>query len=164
MQDLAGSQAAQPRAQLVGAADGLLPTRDPVLDHQRRRVVGRTRAVRVHRQLEVKNGLARDPGPCQTKKPTASRVTDTRESQPRGVGAGVEQPQGRLRTDHAQPPGRATGVVPIADRKSTRLNSSHVEISYAVFCLKKKKQKKSRDKIKKKKNKESRKIEYMNKT
>src|SRR5438874_4694840 len=31
------------------------------------------------------------------------------------------------------------------DRKSTRLNSSHVEISYAVFCLKKKKQKK-RDK------------------
>src|SRR5690349_24256698 len=29
---------------------------------------------------------------------------------------------------------------PMADRKSTRLNSSHVEISYAVFCLKKKKQ------------------------
>src|SRR5690349_21874340 len=27
---------------------------------------------------------------------------------------------------------------PIEDRKSTRLNSSHVEISYAVFCLKKK--------------------------
>src|SRR5207253_11056014 len=27
-----------------------------------------------------------------------------------------------------------------ADRKSTRLNSSHVAISYAVFCLKKKKQ------------------------
>src|SRR5690349_23737291 len=27
----------------------------------------------------------------------------------------------------------------ISDRKSTRLNSSHVEISYAVFCLKKKK-------------------------
>src|SRR5688572_31620006 len=28
-----------------------------------------------------------------------------------------------------------------ADRKSTRLNSSHSQISYAVFCLKKKKQK-----------------------
>src|SRR5699024_11572333 len=28
----------------------------------------------------------------------------------------------------------------ILDRKSTRLNSSHVSISYAVFCLKKKKQ------------------------
>src|SRR5437660_12120629 len=30
-----------------------------------------------------------------------------------------------------------------ADRKSTRLNSSHVAISYAVFCLKKKKTKKN---------------------
>src|SRR5690349_23163786 len=29
--------------------------------------------------------------------------------------------------------------LPRGDRKSTRLNSSHVEISYAVFCLKKKK-------------------------
>src|SRR5690349_24071652 len=35
----------------------------------------------------------------------------------------------------AGPVGRAD-----RDRKSTRLNSSHVEISYAVFCLKKKKQ------------------------
>src|SRR5436309_5907249 len=30
----------------------------------------------------------------------------------------------------------------LRDRKSTRLNSSHVKISYAVFCLKKKKKKK----------------------
>src|SRR5215469_9935701 len=30
-------------------------------------------------------------------------------------------------------------IPPERDRKSTRLNSSHVEISYAVFCLKKKK-------------------------
>src|SRR5207302_11416556 len=30
----------------------------------------------------------------------------------------------------------------VGDRKSTRLNSSHVKISYAVFCLKKKKKKK----------------------
>src|SRR5688572_31125245 len=30
------------------------------------------------------------------------------------------------------------------DRKSTRLNSSHSQISYAVFCLKKKKKNKSR--------------------
>src|SRR5690349_22332959 len=29
-------------------------------------------------------------------------------------------------------------LAPVRDRKSTRLNSSHVEISYAVFCLKKK--------------------------
>src|SRR2546421_3091982 len=34
------------------------------------------------------------------------------------------------------------------DRKSTRLNSSHDQISYAVFCLKKKKKKKNKDNIK----------------
>src|SRR5690554_7375059 len=35
---------------------------------------------------------------------------------------------------------------PSSDRKSTRLNSSHVRISYAVFCLKKKKKKKKKNK------------------
>src|SRR5688572_32728683 len=40
--------------------------------------------------------------------------------------------QGHVAT--AAHPARA----PIADRKSTRLNSSHSQISYAVFCLKKK--------------------------
>src|SRR2546429_2537674 len=45
---------------------------------------------------------------------------------------------------HANPPsedehGYRTGtLVPSEDRKSTRLNSSHGYISYAVFCLKKK--------------------------
>src|SRR5438132_9904307 len=34
----------------------------------------------------------------------------------------------------------------LADRKSTRLNSSHTVISYAVFCLKKKKKKKNKHK------------------
>src|SRR5690606_2923177 len=34
------------------------------------------------------------------------------------------------------------GLTAGEDRKSTRLNSSHVKISYAVFCLKKKKEKK----------------------
>src|SRR3712207_7031105 len=33
---------------------------------------------------------------------------------------------------------RCTGMDPFLDRKSTRLNSSHANISYAVFCLKKK--------------------------
>src|SRR5215475_14732541 len=37
------------------------------------------------------------------------------------------------------------------DRKSTRLNSSHVKISYAVFCLKKKKKKNALPQHKKKK-------------
>src|SRR5438270_9880176 len=36
-----------------------------------------------------------------------------------------------------QSPARGAGIVQ-GDRKSTRLNSSHSQISYAVFCLKKK--------------------------
>src|SRR6266702_7215428 len=43
------------------------------------------------------------------------------------------------------------------DRKSTRLNSSHVAISYAVFCLKKKKKKKIDKQPKKKKKKKNKK-------
>src|SRR2546428_7546613 len=35
--------------------------------------------------------------------------------------------------------GAGLGLAYFADRKSTRLNSSHDQISYAVFCLKKKK-------------------------
>src|SRR5207253_4805212 len=44
--------------------------------------------------------------------------------------------------DDVQHHGRAVRRLvarPVRDRKSTRLNSSHVAISYAVFCLKKKK-------------------------
>src|SRR5258708_25087216 len=54
----------------------------------------------------------------------------------------------RCAADRGDPP-RPEGVVgggeipagPVLDRKSTRLNSSHQIISYAVFCLKKKKKK-----------------------
>src|SRR5437667_6354190 len=38
----------------------------------------------------------------------------------------------------AWPEWRSTDVEKRGDRKSTRLNSSHITISYAVFCLKKK--------------------------
>src|SRR5690606_41080151 len=41
---------------------------------------------------------------------------------------------------------RYDGSVVCRDRQSTRLNSSHVKISYAVFCLKKKTNGKSNDK------------------
>src|SRR2546429_6686601 len=47
---------------------------------------------------------------------------------------GLRRAAGRRRR-HAH---RAAGRAPRADRKSTRLNSSHGYISYAVFCLKKK--------------------------
>src|SRR5204863_8320288 len=53
----------------------------------------------------------------------------------------------RVADERAQQRGLAAAVgaderdvlAALEDRKSTRLNSSHVEISYAVFCLKKKK-------------------------
>src|SRR2546430_13637594 len=48
--------------------------------------------------------------------------------------------QGARPRDREQYPELETQVVlEIGDRKSTRLNSSHSQISYAVFCLKKKK-------------------------
>src|SRR5690606_41197198 len=43
----------------------------------------------------------------------------------------------RQRPGHGARPGQPRGAG-LEDRKSTRLNSSHVKISYAVFCLKKK--------------------------
>src|SRR5689334_24604345 len=54
-------------------------------------------------------------------------------------GVGVEA-AGEHRARAAVPAGGAAEEA--ADRKSTRLNSSHSSISYAVFCLKKKKIKK----------------------
>src|SRR5690242_21397775 len=50
---------------------------------------------------------------------------------------------GRVRSVHAGFASQATGEEYVrlkaeVDRKSTRLNSSHMSISYAVFCLKKK--------------------------
>src|SRR5690606_41278703 len=50
----------------------------------------------------------------------------------------ARRPSPQLR-ERGAPPGPIRMVnLPHLDRKSTRLNSSHVKISYAVFCLKKK--------------------------
>src|SRR5690606_41907401 len=51
--------------------------------------------------------------------------------------AGAGARNGRSGTDFQSITHRTHDATP--DRKSTRLNSSHVKISYAVFCLKKKK-------------------------
>src|SRR5690606_42143512 len=59
------------------------------------------------------------------------RGLSAQEVQRRGDGGGVQEL-------HRGPPGEGKGVRR-RDRKSTRLNSSHVKISYAVFCVKKKK-------------------------
>src|SRR3712207_7947782 len=54
--------------------------------------------------------------------------------------AAARQQQGAAadRVAHVHVHARLAGVVRVEDRKSTRLNSSHANISYAVFCLKKK--------------------------
>src|SRR5690349_24384383 len=61
------------------------------------------------------------------------------------AGAGVDdrRPGGAVRAEHdvEEVEHVAAPAAARPDRKSTRLNSSHVEISYAVFCLKKKKKK-----------------------
>src|SRR5690349_24043251 len=55
------------------------------------------------------------------------------------------KPDGSFDMDAYRAALAAQGMTPqILDRKSTRLNSSHVEISYAVFCLKKKNQRSTR--------------------
>src|SRR5687768_18286198 len=63
-----------------------------------------------------------------------------RRAQPVGVLVKVGEGRG-LRADVAVRHD-VVGIAGDADRKSTRLNSSHGYISYAVFCLKKKKKKK----------------------
>src|SRR5436305_8046035 len=58
----------------------------------------------------------------------AMRSSGQRVAQAAGAGARLSEEVVRMYRDR-----------PASDRKSTRLNSSHVRISYAVFCLKKKK-------------------------
>src|SRR5690349_24154548 len=101
--------------------------------------------------------LRRPPGSPLFPYTTLFRSEPRHVLRPEGVGdhqvAGVLDGRGRLewRTGHAdlelaqggrerqRLAGQAGAVLVRVDRKSTRLNSSHVEISYAVFCLKKKK-------------------------
>src|SRR2546427_12672915 len=69
--------------------------------------------------------------------PLGARITTPRST------PGVREPDrtaSRTRSNAAWR-GKSAAVMP-RDRKSTRLNSSHSQISYAVFCLKKKKKKK----------------------
>src|SRR3712207_8095010 len=52
---------------------------------------------------------------------------------------GAVRPHGEAGAGEHAGEGEPAGPDPGRDRKSTRLNSSHANISYAVFCLKKKK-------------------------
>src|SRR5690606_38584394 len=107
----------------------------------------------------VRPGVAGPAGvsPSVPPQPTSSDVRDASDvnswgvtggyggpSQPGRPGHGATPPGGRGRGApkssgaHGAPPGGGAGRARSGDRKSTRLNSSHVKISYAVFCLKKK--------------------------
>src|SRR5690606_41561113 len=67
-------------------------------------------------------------------------ISESFMSQPRLCSrAGPAAPPQRARADRVRRQAVATPGAQCPDRKSTRLNSSHVKISYAVFCLKKKK-------------------------
>src|SRR3712207_8542630 len=76
------------------------------------------------------------PARCWERRERAHQRTDGHGVEDGGY---VERATKRLshRDDHQVHCGM-DGVLPIRDRKSTRLNSSHANISYAVFCLKKK--------------------------
>src|SRR5699024_11716271 len=73
-----------------------------------------------------------------------SRPASARAAALRRLGAGLLPAHPRVRELRQRPLRRRRGLRPEVrpllrrDRKSTRLNSSHVSISYAVFCLKKK--------------------------
>src|SRR5215467_1607121 len=69
--------------------------------------------------------------------------------------AGLLQPIQQAEQPEPGLAGQPSFVPPLVeqDRKSTRLNSSHLVISYAVFCLKKKKKKRNEKMNKKKKKK-----------
>src|SRR3712207_5577152 len=64
----------------------------------------------------------------------AERVEEAYEGE---LDLGVRVVDGRV--EEGRDPAPLRQHVPAPDRKSTRLNSSHANISYAVFCLKKKK-------------------------
>src|SRR5256885_7532272 len=73
----------------------------------------------------------------------AANVSSTATRRPEVISASTSQV---LRQAMPQPPRhQSCSTWPSEDRKSTRLNSSHLVISYAVFCLKKKKQETARN-------------------
>src|SRR5690349_23660432 len=78
--------------------------------------------------------LFRSPGGLQVEIAVVQHGFETRREEDRLAGRGAGAGIGRARIDEG-----ALDRAAATDRKSTRLNSSHVEISYAVFCLKKKK-------------------------
>src|SRR3712207_8558192 len=75
----------------------------------------------------------------QTRRTVATTTHDDRTAAvPTSAPADVVPAQQQGRMTHRQILSALSGMLLAIDRKSTRLNSSHANISYAVFCLKKK--------------------------
>src|SRR5436309_4834191 len=107
-------------------------------------VATRPRAGRQHRSHERRGPL---PVPSRLQVLHLRNVVDPAGSDPRHRGALADDPAPGAHRRGAEPDlaraahhdQRDGAQTHARDRKSTRLNSSHVKISYAVFCLKKKK-------------------------
>src|SRR5437773_4355817 len=84
--------------------------------------------------------------PSSTLFPYTTLFRSVGELRPAGEGR-VRHPGRDLGEHRAGPAADAPRDLVLEDRKSTRLNSSHITISYAVFCLKKKKNKNNNQKI-----------------
>src|SRR5690606_41983043 len=80
----------------------------------------------------------RPRGPGRGRRYGSSASSSSARDREPAYGDGGGTPAGVRRDVGDVDPGRERRGVE-GDRKSTRLNSSHVKISYAVFCLKKKK-------------------------
>src|SRR5256885_7763347 len=93
-------------------------------------------AVRAGRQGQVRNSTSLCCGAGGSTTPVSSR----------SVASIICDMASSARSLGAVPKGSSSSA-PRADRKSTRLNSSHLVISYAVFCLKKKKHQRSRSSL-----------------
>src|SRR5690606_39478076 len=95
-----------------------------------------TSTLSLHDALPIWPPRVRPPAPRRPRRGRAGRG-------PAGPGADLLR-RGRLRRRQRGVARVAAPRQPPEDRKSTRLNSSHVKTSYAVFCLKKKKAMKQR--------------------
>src|SRR6266498_4636566 len=98
------------------------------------RTAGEFRPTSGERRHDSRGHQAEQRPPADSRGPRRSVRFSHGQSVPHNVA--LTWPNARSRPD--SPASRHT--MSVRDRKSTRLNSSHVRISYAVFCLKKKNQ------------------------
>src|SRR2546427_879904 len=120
---------------LLGLSYSLAGQQEQALAHLDRALALNARYVEalVHRAI-VLNELGREAEADAAFRRAAQVGGESRQGLPAHVAAKLANQHAALGDAYDE-----AGALPQADRKSTRLNSSHSQISYAVFCLKKKK-------------------------